>query len=40
LSGADFVIVDGSNTAGGTTRDLSVTNTNTGALLWVGTDAT
>ncbi|MFN4892397.1 MAG: PKD-like domain-containing protein [Bacteroidota bacterium] len=40
LSGADFVIVDGSNTAGGTTRDLSVTNTSTGALLWVGTDAT
>ena len=30
LNGADFVTIDGSNTAGGTTRDMTITNTNTG----------
>ena len=29
LNGADYVTLDGSNTAGGTTRDLSLTNTST-----------
>jgi hypothetical protein len=30
LNGADRVIIDGSNTVGGTTRNLSIINTNTG----------
>ncbi|PQJ09391.1 hypothetical protein CJD36_019295 [Flavipsychrobacter stenotrophus] len=37
LNGADNVTIDGSNTAGGTTRDLTITNTNTGTVtvLWI-----
>ena len=31
LNGADYVIIDGSNTSGGTTRNLTITNTGTGA---------
>lgn len=30
LNGADWTIIDGSNSVGGTSRDLTVTNTNTG----------
>lgn len=30
INGADYVTVDGSNAVGGTSRDLTVTNTNTG----------
>ncbi|MES2284650.1 MAG: T9SS type A sorting domain-containing protein [Bacteroidota bacterium] len=38
LNGADYVTFDGSN-SGGTTRDLTITNTNTGtssAVIWIG----
>ncbi|MBU6120607.1 beta strand repeat-containing protein [Hymenobacter siberiensis] len=38
LNGADYVTIDGSNTTGGTTRDLSVTNTSTGTsavVIWL-----
>lgn len=38
LNGADYVTFDGSN-SGGTTRDLTITNTNTGtssAIIWIG----
>jgi subtilisin-like proprotein convertase family protein len=38
LNGADFVIIDGSNTVGGTTKDLTITNTNTNAttaVVWL-----
>jgi|GEM_PF-2691768 len=31
LNGADYVTIDGSNTVGGTTRDLTISNTNTSA---------
>ncbi|QQS72346.1 MAG: T9SS type A sorting domain-containing protein [Flavobacteriales bacterium] len=31
LNGADYVTIDGSNAVAGTTRDLTITNTNTGA---------
>src|SRR5205085_2295981 len=37
LNGADWVTIDGSNTAGGTTRDLTIANTNvstTSAVIW------
>ncbi len=37
LNGADFIIFDGSNTVGGTTRDLTISNTNVGtssAVIW------
>jgi hypothetical protein len=37
LNGADWVTIDGSNTAGGTTRNLTLTNTNvstTSAVIW------
>lgn len=37
LNGADYVTIDGSNTPGGTTRDTSFANTNTGtssAVIW------
>ena len=30
VNGADWVIIDGSNTVGGTSRDMTITNTNTG----------
>jgi hypothetical protein len=30
LNGADYVTIDGSNTVGGSTRDMTITNTNTG----------
>ena len=38
LNGADYVTIDGSN-SGGTTRDLTISNSNTGtssAVIWVG----
>ena len=38
LYGSDYVTIDGSNAVGGTTRDLTITNTNTattGTVLWV-----
>ncbi len=38
LNGADWVIIDGSNTVGGTTRDMTIANTNTGigsAVIWM-----
>lgn len=38
LNGADWVILDGSNTVGGTTRDLTINNTSTAtntAVIWV-----
>ncbi|WP_165903583.1 proprotein convertase P-domain-containing protein [Hymenobacter gummosus] len=38
LNGADYVTIDGSNAPGGTTRDLSITNSNTSAsavAIWV-----
>ena len=44
LNGADYVTIDGSNTVGGTTRDMTLTNTNTStasAVIWgqtVGTN--
>src|SRR4030095_16215770 len=31
LNSADFIVIDGSNTNGGTTRDLTITNTNNAA---------
>ena len=40
LTDVSYVIIDGSNTVGGTTRDLSLTNTSTGtntALVWIAT---
>jgi hypothetical protein len=39
LNGADFVTIDGSNTVSGTTRDLTITNTNAGTtsiVIWNG----
>ncbi|RYE20550.1 MAG: PKD domain-containing protein, partial [Sphingobacteriales bacterium] len=45
LNGADFVTIDGSNTRGGSARNLTINNTSTGtstAAIWVaslGTDA-
>lgn len=42
LNGADYVTFDGSN-SGGTTRDLTIANTNTGtssAVVWVGSVST
>ena len=41
LNGADDVIVDGSNTVGGTSRDLTLVNSNggTGAVVWGQTAA-
>ena len=41
LNGCDFVTIDGSNTVGGTSRDLTITNTNTagGATLLFINDA-
>ena len=43
LNGADWIIIDGSNSVGGTTRDLTITNTNTslgvGAMVWLQTTA-
>ena len=30
VNGADWVTIDGSNTVGGTSRDMTITNTNTG----------
>ncbi|MCE9538771.1 MAG: T9SS type A sorting domain-containing protein [Bacteroidetes bacterium] len=42
LKGADYVTFDGSN-SGGTTRDLTITNTNTGtssAVIWIGSAST
>lgn len=39
LNGADYVIFDGSNN-GTNSRDLTITNTSTGAVIWIGTDAT
>lgn len=39
LSGADFVTIDGSNTVGGSTRDLTITNTaiaSSTAAIWLG----
>ena len=38
LNGADYIIIDGSNTPGGTTQDLTFENANTGvstALIWI-----
>jgi hypothetical protein len=38
INGADYVTIDGSN-SGGSTRDLTITNTNTGtssAVVWIG----
>lgn len=38
LNGADFVNIDGSNTVGGTTRNLTIVNTNTGTtgtVVWI-----
>lgn len=38
LNGADYVTIDGSNTLGGTTRDLTITNTNAAsnvATIWL-----
>jgi len=46
LNGADYVIIDGSNTLGGTTRDLSIVNTIgplsplVNAVLWLAPAAT
>ncbi|TAE75684.1 MAG: DUF1573 domain-containing protein [Bacteroidetes bacterium] len=43
LNGADFVTIDGSNTVGGTTRDLTITNTNTStssAVVWISNTLT
>ncbi|SDF67554.1 Ig-like domain-containing protein [Epilithonimonas hungarica] len=40
LNGADYVIIDGSNTVGGTTKNLTITNNNTGTssvVVWVAT---
>lgn len=42
LNGADNVVIDGSNSVSGTTRDLKVTNTNTSttsAVIWLQTAA-
>jgi len=39
LNGADFVTIDGSNTPSGTTKDLTIVNTNTGTsscVIWIG----
>ncbi|MBL0177026.1 MAG: T9SS type A sorting domain-containing protein [Ignavibacteria bacterium] len=39
LNGADYVIIDGSNTTNGTTRDLTIENTSTSATtagVWIG----
>lgn len=39
LDGSDYVILDGSNTVGGTTRDMAIINTNTNtsgnAVIWI-----
>jgi hypothetical protein len=39
LNGAKYVTFDGSNN-GSTSRDLTITNTSTGSIIWIGTDAT
>ncbi|MCX6319656.1 MAG: hypothetical protein NTW29_20425 [Bacteroidetes bacterium] len=39
LAGADYVTIDGSNN-GSTSIDLTITNTGTGSVIWMGTDAT
>jgi subtilisin-like proprotein convertase family protein len=38
LNGADFITIDGSNN-GTSSRDLTITNSAAGNLIWVGTDA-
>ncbi|MEO6489860.1 MAG: hypothetical protein ABIO04_07980 [Ferruginibacter sp.] len=42
LNGADYVTIDGSNTVGGTTRNLSLTNTaaSSNAVLWITSAST
>src|SRR5439155_3083401 len=43
LLGADYVIIDGSNTGGGTTRDLTIQNTNAATLttaVWLASQGT
>ncbi|NNT72878.1 hypothetical protein HKT18_11680 [Flavobacterium sp. IMCC34852] len=41
LNGAKYVTIDGSNTVNGTTKDLTISNTNTGgAVIYLNTDAT
>src|SRR5205823_1213923 len=43
LQGADYVTIDGSNTNGGTTRDLTIQNTNTAsntAAVWLASQGT
>src|SRR5438874_2789029 len=43
LAGADYVTIDGSNTNGGTTRDLTIQNTNTAsntAAVWLASQGT
>ena len=40
LNGADYVTIDGSNTVGGTTKNLTISNTNTGtssSVVWIAT---
>ncbi|MBL0181986.1 MAG: hypothetical protein IPP96_06690 [Chitinophagaceae bacterium] len=39
LNGADNVTIDGSNN-GSTSRDLTLTNTGSGSMVWIGTDGT
>lgn len=39
MFGADYVTIDGSNN-GSNSRNLTITNTGTGAIVWMGTDAT
>jgi hypothetical protein len=41
LSGADFIIFDGSNAATGTTKDLTITNSGTsGVVIWIASAST
>lgn len=40
LNGSDYVIIDGSNAVGGTTKNLTISNNNTGttsAVVWIAT---
>ncbi|MFN8305987.1 MAG: hypothetical protein U0T79_04365 [Ferruginibacter sp.] len=39
LNGADYVTIDGSNN-GSSSRNMTITNTGTGSVVWIGTDAT
>ncbi len=42
LNGADYVTIDGSNSSGGTTRNLTITNTNAGTsstVIWLNSTA-